>query len=423
MTIYPSQAEEKLGFSALRARLGEYARSTLGQSRLANMRPSSNLEWVRAELERVSELHQAMQFDDPVPLDHVLDVRQVLRRAAPDEAFVSPEDLLAVYLVVVTLRETRQYFESREQKYPRLKHTVSRITPLPELEAHISRVVDEDGNVKDSASPELGRLRRMIMLRQSQLRETLNHALRQAIGEGYATEEQPTIRNGRMVIPVRAEARRKVAGFVQDVSATGQTVYVEPAASLELNNEIRELQAEEHREVERILKAATARVRAHMAEMRDNVKALAQFDVLQAKARLARELDAVVPQLNADGIIDVREGRNPVLLLHFAQLGREAGPGRTVVPLDLALGEDYRTLVITGPNAGGKTVAMKSVGLFSLMLAYGLPVPMDPLSRLSVFEHVIVDIGDEQSIEEDLSTFSSHVANLKYMLRHAGPGT
>ena len=423
MTIYPSSAEEKLGFDVLRARLDGYARSTLGVSRLNNMRPSSNIDWVRAELERVTELQQAFRFDDPVPLDHILDLRQVLRRASPEEALVTPEDLLAVLLVLTTLRKTRQYFESRDNKYPRLSTSVRRITPLPDLEARIGRVVDEEGRVRDSASPELSRLRRLIAQRQAQLREVINSELRRAIGQGYATEEQPTIRNGRMVIPVRAEARRKVAGFVQDVSATGQTVYIEPAASLELNNELRELQAEEHREIERVLRETTGFIRAHMLEMRDNLKALAQFDVLQAKARLANELDAVMPQLNTDSVIDIRRGRNPVLILHFQQVEREQGQARSIVPLDLTLGDDYRTLVITGPNAGGKTVAMKTVGLFSLMLAYGLPLPLDPLSKMCVFEHIIVDIGDEQSIEEDLSTFSSHVANLKYMLRHAGPGT
>ena len=237
-----------------------------------------------------------------------------------------------------------------------------------------------------------------------------------------------------MVIPVRAEAKRKVDGFVHDTSASGQTVYIEPTACLELNNEVRELKSEERREVKRILQEATSRLRAHRDEMDANMKALAQFDLLQSKARLANRLDAVVPKLNEDGNIDIHEGRNPVLQLHFADLeedgdtkGRDTGtddiPPREVVPLNMSLGEDFRTLVITGPNAGGKTVAMKTVGLFSLMLAYGIPIPVAPHSSMPLFDQMMVDIGDEQSIEEDLSTFSSHVSNLRHMLEQAGPNT
>jgi DNA mismatch repair protein MutS2 len=237
-----------------------------------------------------------------------------------------------------------------------------------------------------------------------------------------------------MVIPVRAEAKGKVEGFVHDTSASGQTVYIEPAACLQLNNEVRELKSAEQREIERILREVTAHLRRETDAMEDNLQALGQFDLLQAKARLANRLDAVVPKLNEEGIIDLHEGRNPVLELHFQSLdaeeetegrstGEESIPPREVVPLDMAIGDDFRTLVITGPNAGGKTVSMKTVGLFSLMLAYGLPIPVAPHSSFPLFDQIMADIGDEQSIEEDLSTFSSHVSNLRHMLAEAGPNT
>ncbi len=424
MKIYPLSAEEKLGFDVLRVRLAAYVLSALGEERLETMRPSRNLDWVRAELERVAALQDAFRFDDPVPLDHVFDVREVLRRAAPEGAYVGPEALLAVRLVVATTRRLKQYFENRREKYPRLAQSVARITPLPDLEQHIARIIDDDGAIRDDASPELRRLRKLIIRKQARLRETLMAALRKAVGEGYATEEQPTIRNGRMVIPVRIEAKRKVQGFVQDTSASGQTVYIEPAASLDLNNEVRELEGEERREVERILREATDKVRRDSDALRDNLRVLAQFDLLQAKAHLANRLDAVVPQLNDEGLIEIRKGRNPVLLLHFQRLAeQDQADARAVVPLELTLGDGYNTLVITGPNAGGKTVAMKTVGLLVLMLAYGLPLPVDQASNVSLFDRLLVDIGDEQSIEEDLSTFSSHVANLKRMLHQADART
>jgi len=424
MKIHPASAEEKLGFDVLRERLASYVLSAPGADRLEAMEPARDLGWLQAELERVAELQAAFRFDDSVPLDPMFDVRAVLRRAAPEGAFVGPDDLLAVRLVAGTARRLKQYFDTRKGKYPRLSQSVAPLTAVPELEAHIARIVDDDGQVRDDASPELHRLRKLVFRKQAQLRERLMDALRKATGQGYATEEQPTIRNGRMVIPIRAEAKRKVQGFVQDTSASGQTVYVEPAACLDLNNEIRELEGEERREVERILRAATDHLRSEGDALRGNVRVLAGFDLLQAKARLANRLDAVVPQLNEEGLVDIRSGRNPVLLLHFQHRAEEdAGEARAVVPLDLTLGGDYVTLVITGPNAGGKTVAMKTVGLLALMLAYGLPVPVDPLSSLCLFDRLLVDIGDEQSIEEDLSTFSSHVANLKRMLRQADART
>lgn len=427
MKIHPPTAEEKLGFDALRTRLAGYTRSRLGEERVERMQPARQLDWLREELGRVAELQEAFRFDDAVPLDHVLDLRDVLRRATPVGAYVSPEDLAAVRYASNTIRRLRSYFEQRKAKYPRLSTAVQYATPLPALEERIEGVVDEQTNgLKDNASPELRRLRRLLIQRQAQLRQTLQDALRKAIGAGHATEEQPTIRNGRMVIPVRAEAKRKVAGFVHDTSATGQTVYIEPTAVLDLNNEVRELEGEERREVERILREVTGMVRAHLDDLHGNSRVSAQFDLLQAKARLANELDAVVPHLNDEGLLEIKKGRNPLLLLHFQRQNAkeqdpEAGAIRSVVPLNLTLGGEFHTLIITGPNAGGKTVAMKTVGLFVLMLGYGLPVPCDQASSMCLFDHLFVDIGDEQSIEEDLSTFSSHIANLKRMLHQAGP--
>ncbi len=435
MDIFPKSVESKLGFDVLRERLNGLTLSDMGRDRLAGMRLSRDREWIQAELERVSELQQAFRFDDPLPLHRIMDVRGVVRRAAPEGAIVGPEDLANLRQVLVTARRLHDYFKTRREKYVRLHDVASQITPLPDLEDRIDGVVDADGRIRDDASSELRRLRRLIVQRQAALRETLQKALRKAMSGGYATEDQPTIRNGRMVIPVRAEAKRKIEGFVQDTSASGQTVYIEPTACLDLNNEVRELEGEERREVERILREMTAEIRAHLGGLHENVRVLGAFDLLQAKAALSNEIKAAVPKLNEDGHIRIVAGRNPVLLLHVrATYGKAGGelrapaadePGipREVVPLDLSLGRDFRTLIITGPNAGGKTVAMKTVGVFALMTAYGLPLPVDERSEFSVFDELLVDLGDEQSIEEDLSTFSSHISNLKRMLRKAGDRT
>ncbi|HEX7071497.1 MAG TPA: endonuclease MutS2 [Rhodothermales bacterium] len=417
MTLSPSSAADKLGFGAVRARIGEHLRSALGEEALAAARPSSDRETVRAELTAVGEVQQIVRFDDPLPLRNLEDVRTSLRRAQPREAYLEPPELGAVRAVLETIRLLAGYFTQRRERYPELAKRAAALTPLPHVEEAIARVVDDQGGVRDDASPELRRLRHSIVRAQNDLRSTLQRELRNAIGHGYATEEQPTVRGGRMVIPIRAEAKRKIAGFVHDTSASGQTVYVEPAACLDLNNEVRELESAERQEVLRILREVTSAIRAHVPETQRSLSFLGWFDYAHARALLANELNAVVPSLNAEGRVDIVHGRNPSLLVHF----RQAETGREVVPLDLRLDAERRTLVITGPNAGGKTVAMKSVGLLVLMLGYGIPIPVDEKSDLCVFPKLLVDIGDEQSIEQDLSTFSSHTANLARMLREAGP--
>lgn len=367
---------------------------------------------IEAELVRVEEFQSAMQHGDPLPFEGFLDVREPVGRAAAEMALITAEELLAVRNACACMRRLKAYFG--REKYPALFRLARRLTALPELEKYLDGIVDGDGNVRDAASQPLRRLRRLIPARQETLRQRLRQVLLQAHAKGYATETQPTVRAGRMVLPLRAEAKRKIRGFVHDVSATGQTVYLEPEVCLELNNELRLLEAEERREVERILREATARVRREKDTLDANLACMARMDVLQAKAQLATRMQAALPRLNGEGVVDIRAGRNPALLLVH---------GDGVVPLDLELGRGAVTLVITGPNAGGKTVAMKTVGLMTMMLQYGMPVPAHPASSFFPFRQILVEIGDEQSIENDLSTFSSRIQGLRRMLDVAGPGT
>ena len=416
MKMYPSTAETKLGFDIVRAKLRELMLSPLGEDRLSRMETASSLERMREELERVSELQGAIQRGDALPMEDFLDVRETLSRASPEGAFVAPQDLLAVRLVCRLMRRLRKFF--KDGKYPRMAARTAILVVFPDLERYLDGIVDANGDVRDDASQELRRIRRKLIQKKAALRARLRDVLQRAQSRGFATEAQPTMRSGRMVIPLRAEAKRKIKGFVHGMSATGQTVYLEPAACLELNNEVRLLEGEESREIERILQEATARIRENLPVLETNLACLAHFDLMQAKARLGNRLGAVAPQLTHEQRIDIREGRSPSLVLHLA--GQEDGADRgAIVPLDLTLGEKARTLVITGPNAGGKTVAMKTVGLLSLMLAYGLPIPVHPASSFCLFDRLLVEIGDEQSIEKDLSTFSSRVAGLRRMLKFA----
>ncbi len=416
MLVYPDTAPEKLGLHIVLDRVASHLASDAGRQRLSDERPGGTPEDVTRRLARVAQMQQVLRFDDPLVWTELPDVRALVAGLRPRDSFVDGEQLLELASFLSSCRRLRLYFSSRSDRYPELTSLLSPLTDFAEVEQQITHSVGRDGSVVDGASSELRRLRRALVARERDLRQSLNNELRSAIASGYATEEQPTIRNGRMVIPIRAEAKRKIQGFVQDASATGQTVYVEPASCLELNNQLRELEAEEAREVRRILVSLADDIRDRLADILEAIDLLARFDVVQAKARTANELDGVVPRLDEGRRLHIVEGRNPALVLRFAGTDQD---DRKVVPLTLDLSGEARTVLITGPNAGGKTVALATIGLFALMIAYGIPIPADEATELPLFSKVLVDIGDEQSIEHDLSTFSSHLRNLTRMMSEA----
>ena len=469
--LTPPDADRRLGFDTVREQLLALARTPYGRDRLAALAPSADLALVEGRLARAGEMAGLVRSGDGPPVQEIGRLEAVLRRVQPKDAAADGDDLLAVARVLQVGRALHDHHHRRRDAAPALWAIAARIAVLKALEDRVRQTVGDDGQVRDDASPELSRLSRELAARRGRLRSTVLAALREAAAQGHATEDQPTIRGGRAVIPVRAEARRKVAGFVHDVSASGQTVYVEPAAALDLNNEIRELELERGREVQRILQALSGHVRHHRRDIERTLDAVGHLDALAAVGRLSARLDALVPEVGEGGPLRLVRARHPVLALRaaeaggadsgasapdagalrFADAGRRpdgddpgasaadvpagdapaggapadggrqtagAGPG-AVVPLDLALGADAWTLVITGPNAGGKSVAMKTVGLLSLMAAHGLPVPADPGTRLPLFSQVFVDLGDQQSIQDDLSTFTSHLTNVRHMLERA----
>ncbi|MEM6326679.1 MAG: MutS2/Smr-associated SH3 domain-containing protein, partial [Bacteroidota bacterium] len=424
--LVPADAETRLGFHLVRARLTASARTPYGRERLGALRPQSSTEAVRLGLERAGEMRAALASGAPVPVREAPDVRATLRRLGPQGAIASGEDLADVRRLLEALRTLHDDLHGRRATVPALWTVAQGIVVLAALEDRIARAIDDDGSVRDDASPELQRLSRQIASLEGQVRAAVQSALRAAAAEGYAAEDQPTIRGGRAVIPVRAEAKRKVRGFVQDVSGTGQTVYIEPAAAVDLNNEIREVQIARGREIERILADLSGHLRHHRPDVERSLGALAVLDEAHAAGRLAHELDALVPEIAEAGPMRLVQARNPALLLHLGaeaarireETGRATEP-RAVVPLDLTLGEDAHTLVVTGPNAGGKSVALKTVGLMALMAACGLPVPAAPGTRIVLPTRLFVDVGDRQSIEDDLSTFTSHLVLMRRVLEEA----
>lgn len=420
MNIYPQNTTEKSGFEHIRAATLQYATSVLAEEWLAAMHPVSDMHAVTRQLSKTRELITLMGAGEPPPLGAMPDVRKALNRARPQGSVLDAASVLEIGIVVSTARRVRQFLVQRDERCPVLASEASVIVVNKALEEEIFRVLTDTGVVKDSASAELQQIRRSLNARRNDLRATLQKVLRQANKDGYLSEQEPTIRGGRMVLAIKAEHKRKIAGFVHDASATGQTVYLEPVDVLHINNDIRQLESEEQREIERILRMLTTQVRDVLPDIRQNAEALAALDLAMAITRLSMDLNGVIPQVHdinspLGGSIHLIEARNPHLMLR----ARETGSAEPIVPLNLQLDADESCLIITGPNAGGKSVALKTLGLLAIMTQCGYAVPLREGSVLPVFSSLFVDMGDEQSIDNDLSTFSSRLAWMRETLSHA----
>lgn len=398
----------KLGFDRVRDRLKAYAASDLGKQLIDEIVPFTDLQHLQEELNQVSECKLLLETDAPCPFDGVKDVRSAVHKAGIEDNYVSAPELRDILDTLRACRLTKQSLSKRPDRYPRISHIASGIHVDRLVEFNIEQAIDENGTVKDSASKDLREIRRAILLKSEALRSRLEGILKSYSERGYAQEEIVTTRDGRMVIPVKVEHKHHVPGFIHSSSASGATVFIEPAETLEMNNDIRTLRFSEQREVESILRHLTGQVRGIRAELLANVDILAQLDFDFAKAKYSIEVLGSAPEVADHGPLMLQEARHPILLqMHTRD---------QVVPLTLELGRDFQTLIITGPNAGGKTVALKTIGILTLMAACGLHIPASPDSVVPLFNQIFIDIGDEQSIENDLSSFTSHVLNLKRIL-------
>lgn len=408
-----------LEFPKVRTLVASYALSSLGAERIAALVPSDRIEDIRRDLQFTGEFLRLLSFDDPIPMRGIKDIRSVLDRCARMGAQLAPSDFLNVKDTLEVIRNLRTYFDPRGEKYPLLSSRVRLLEPHPELEEQIDRVVDPNGEVRDTASPKLAQFRRQMGQQREALRNELERILRR-LPDTVVQDRLITLREGRYVIPIREGQRSKVDGIVHDQSASGATVFIEPLATLERNNAIRQLEIAERREVERILTELTARITAIRDDFVQSLHVLAELDALYAKAAYGADFNATIPAVNEAGSTLLRTARHP-LLAHRARKENEAI--QEVVPLDISLGDSFDLLLITGPNAGGKTVALKTVGLLTLMVQAGLPIPADEKSEIAIYRQIYADIGDEQSIENDLSTFSSHARQLAHVCTHADQQT
>ncbi len=420
--IYPEGFEHKIGFTEVRSLLRERCLSTLGKEMTDKLRFSSDAAEVNEWLAQVREFRRLLAEADDFPMQYFFDVRAAVARIRLEGTHLEESELFDLRRSLETIASIVAYLNRGEEggdgtvayPYPALHRMADGVAVFPQLIQRIDQILDRFGHIKDSASAELQRIRSELAKTEGGISKTLYSILRSAQSEGLVERDvTPTMRDGRLVIPVMPGLKRRIKGIVHDESATGKTVYIEPTEVVEANNRVRELEGEERREVVRILSEFANLLRPHVPQVLDSYRFLALIDLLRAKSSLAESTGAFEPVAETYPHIDWIQAKHP--LLQFA-LERQ---GKSVVPLDITLTGDKRILIISGPNAGGKSVCLKTVGLLQYMLQCGLSVPIGDRSKTGVFDNIMIDIGDEQSIEDDLSTYSSHLTNMKNMIRRS----
>ena len=419
--IYPNNFEQKIGFDEIRALLKKQCLSTLGKEMVDEISFSDNAETVNEWLLQVKEFRRMQEDTDSFPMQYFFDVRESVTRLRLEGTHMEESELFDLRRSMETICSIVRILSESEDsafKYPALNRLTENVVTFPELIRHIDRILDRFGHMRDDASPALAETRRELSRTEGSISRTLYSILRSAQSEGLVEKDvTPAFRDGRLVIPVAPALKRKIRGIVHDESATGKTIFIEPAEVVEANNRIRELEAEERREVIRILKEFAKQVRPHVHDILNSYHFLAQIDLIHAKAELADRTKAVEPHVETFPHIDWIHAIHPLLRLSLDKQGKQ------VVPLDIMLTRERFILIISGPNAGGKSVCLKTVGLLQYMIQCGLPVPLGDRSRVGIFESIMIDIGDEQSIENDLSTYSSHLTNMKQMMRNSNERT
>ena len=415
--IYPQNFEQKIGFDQIRQLLKEKCLSTLGEERVADMAFSDRYHEVMERQKQVAEFARILQEADDFPAQYFFDVRPALRRIKVEGMYLDEQELFDLRRSLETIRDIVRFLHREEEEeevspYPYLKRLAEDIDVFPQVVKRINEILSPYGKIKDNASPELARICRELAATMGSISRSLNSILRSAQSEGVVDKDvAPTMRDGRLVIPVAPALKRKIKGIVHDESASGKTVFIEPAEVVEANNRVRELESDERREIIRILTDFSAQMRPLLPAVLLSYEFLAEIDFIRAKALFGEQTSALMPVIEDRQVIDWSQAVHPLLQLSLAKHGKK------VVPLDIELDEHRRILIISGPNAGGKSVCLKTVGLLQYMLQCGLPVPMHERSHMGVFGSIFIDIGDEQSIEDDLSNYSSHLSILKIMMK------
>ncbi len=420
--IYPNNYEQKIGFKEIRTLLCEQCLSTLGREAVDNVVFSADAEQVNEWLCQVREFRRLMEKADDFPMQYFFDVREAVSRIRLAGTHLEEQEVWDLRRSLETIAKIVAYLQRGEDEehpdYPALKRLTDGIATFPAMLRRIDSILDKFGHIKDGASMTLAGIRHELQKTEGSISRTLYTILHSAQRDGLVDKDAaPTMRDGRLMIPVAPNLKKRINGIVHDESATGKTVFIEPAEVVEANNRIRQLEAEERREVIRILTVFSDEVRPHVRDILDSYLFLAQIDLIRAKAELAIKTNAIEPEIENRPHIDWIHSIHPLLALSLEKQGKQ------VVPLDIALSQEKRLLIISGPNAGGKSVCLKTVGLLQYMLQCGLSIPVGDRSTCGLFQSIMIDIGDEQSIENDLSTYSSHLMNMKQMIRYCNDNT
>lgn len=417
--IYPQNFEQKIGFDHIRQLLKNKCLSTLGEEKVTGMSFSDQHEEVEEKLNQVTEFVRIIQEEDDFPDQFFFDVRPSLKRVRIEGMYLDEQELFDLRRSLETIRDIVRFLhrngdeEENDTLYPSLKRLAGDISVFPQLIGKMDGILNKYGKIKDNASTELARIRREFTSTMGDISRSLNGILRSAQSEGYIDKDvTPTMRDGRLVIPVVSGLKRKIKGIVHDESASGKTVFIEPTEVVEANNRIRELEGDERREIIHILTEFSNILRPSISEILQSYEFLAEVDFIRTKSYFAIQTNSLKPSVENEQLLDWTMAVHPLLQLSLAKHGKK------VVPLDIELNQKQRILIISGPNAGGKSVCLKTIGLLQYMLQCGMLIPMHERSHVGIFSNIFIDIGDEQSIEDELSTYSSHLTNMKIMMKN-----
>ena len=415
--IYPNNFEQKIGFDKIRNKIKERCLSPLGEEATEQITFSTNYNNIIKMIEECNEFLSIIESEKDFPCDHFYDVRIALKRLKVVGTYIDTNELFdlrrSLSSIINIINFLRAGVDEEKIQYPRLKSLTDNIVTFPDFLKQADKIIDKFGYIKDNASPALYDIRREITSKVNSISRNLANILKKAREEGIVEKDvTPTMRDGRLVIPVMPAHKRKIKGIVHDESASGKTVFIEPAEVVEANNRIRELESEERREIVKILTEFSDIIRPHIDDMIYSYLFMGEIDLIRAKAMFAKSIGAVMPKIDNYCQIDWYGAVHPLLFLSLKRQNKK------VVPLDICLDKNKRILIISGPNAGGKSVCLKTVGLLQYMIQCGMLVPMFDNSRVGIFNDIFIDIGDEQSIEDDLSTYSSHLTNMKNFVRN-----
>lgn len=417
LLTYPAQALDQLEFNKIRQLLLSKCRTDAAKNRVENLRFHTRLDYVEMALKQTSEYKSTLLSHNHFPNDFTRNMDRELKYLSISGAILKGEELLAFRNLALNTKEILQWLKSHDPLYPQLRIIAEKIVYEKEITQIISAVIDDSGNVKDNASRDLMEIRMELDKTRQQLRKVFDGILRKLNKQGYLADISESFLSGRRTVAVFAEHKRIVKGILHGESDSSKTVFIEPEETIELNNEISSLERAEHKEIQRILSQTTAHLSGFHTQLESYYRISGLYDFIRAKALLAQDLEAEMPRLTAHPVIQLIKARHPLLYLHNLKAGKPT------IPLNITLDRDERILMISGPNAGGKTVSMKTVGLLQIMLQSGLLVPVDENSEMGIFKQIFIHIGDTQSIENELSTYSAHLRDMKYFIDFANGKT